>query len=84
MDASRSVLCIVYSSILCLIGPLSTHKDVLVTDSMAVLVMKRALSKRSLVAMALLKESGYVMSCSKLTKEVNMLWIVLLKHFHCC
>lgn len=65
----------VYSSIFCSIGPLSTHKDVLVTDCMAVLVMKRALSKRSLVAMALLKKSGYVMSCSKLRKEVNVLWL---------
>lgn len=55
---------------LLLIGPLSNHKDVLVTDSMAVLVMKRALSKRSLVAMALLEKSGYAMSCSTLTKEI--------------
>lgn len=56
-----------------MIGPLSNHKDMLVTDCMTVLVMKRALSERSLVAMALLEKSGYVMSCSQLIQEVNTL-----------
>lgn len=57
---------------LLLIGLLSNHKDVLVTDCMTVLVIKRALSERSLVALALLEKSGYIMSCSELIQEVNV------------
>lgn len=63
---------------LLLVGPLSNHKDMLVTDCIADLVMKRALSKRSPVAMALLEKSAYVMSCSQIIKEVHALVFVLL------